>query len=300
MTAGVVAKELIAQWLQLDATDPNLDDARRVIESLGSDVESDAARAAASVRSPLAEVSAHQADGGEVARALADLRREMDALDPSELGERRGWFARAVGKVPGVGTPGARYLQRLESSHPRVNALVESLDRGRGVLLRDNMMLSTDRDRLRELSTSLDGAIANAGEFEDALVFAVDVELAPHDPRRPLFEDDLLAACRRRMGDLGRAHVVNQQTTMAIDAVMDDNRDLIVGLDRIRELTLAALAVASTAGATRASESPTLDGVRVDASRATFDELDAAFAEIEQRRDAASSAAARTVREVTA
>ena len=238
MTVDVSAKELVAEWLLLDAGDSRSDDARRVVESLGSDVESSAARVASAVRSPLAEVSAHQADGGEIAEALADLRRQMDALDPAALADDRGWFARTLGKVPGVGTPGARYLQRLESSRPRVNLLVESLDNGRGVLSRDNVTLRADRDRLHELSASLDAAISAAGKFQDALVFAVDVELAFGDPRRPMFEDELLVACRRRMSDLGRAHVVNQQTAMAIESVMDDNRNLIVGIDRIRELAL--------------------------------------------------------------
>lgn len=328
--AKETATAVVARWLLLEADEPECNDARDAVASLGRDVQQQAGQVAAALRAPLADVTAHRADGGDIARTLTELRHELDSLDPSELGGERGWFARAIGKVPGVGSPADRYLQRLESSRSRITAMVQSLEAGRGMLSRDNITLRADQERLYELSTSLDAAVAEAQAFDDALVFAIDVELPVDDPRRPLFEDELLDTCRRRMRDLGQTRVVNQQATEAIESVMNNNREMIRGIDRTGELTLGALAVAATAGASRRSSAVGFDGIdaatadlieatevrlrtdgrepapigsdttiELEALRAAFDEIDAELNEIDGRRREALPNVERTVPAVT-
>ncbi|MEP1122460.1 MAG: toxic anion resistance protein [Ilumatobacter sp.] len=322
----------VSRWLLLDPADPACNDARDTVETLGRDVQHEAGRVAASLRTSWADVDDHRAEGGEIARSLADLRRALESLDPSELDRDRGWFARAIGKVPGVGSPADRYLRRLESSRARIGSIVQSLEEGRGVLSRDNSTLRADQERLHELSASLGRAVADVQAFDDALVFAIDVELAPDDPRRPLFEDDLLDTCRRRMRDLDQARLVNDQAADAIESVMRSNREMIAGIDRTCQLTLGALAVASTAAgaAGRSGDSAAFDridaataelmaatGIRLrtddrprarssgdttielDALRAAFDEIDVELNEIDGRRREALPSVERTVPEVT-
>lgn len=323
----------VSAWLLLDADDPECNDARDAVESLGRDVQHQADQVASALRAPLADVTAHCADGGEIARSLADLRHELESLDTSELDADRNWFARAIAKVPGVGTPADRYLQRLESSRARIASIITSLEAGRAVLSRDNITLRSDQERLGELSTLLDQALTDTQAIDDALVFAIDVELPFGDPRRPLFEDELLDTCRRRMRDLEQARAVNRQGAIAIESVMSNNREMIRGIDRTRELTLGALAVAATAGAATTRTAEALDRldavdkatadliaetevrlrvegsdgrrretdstIELDALRAAFDEIDTALSEIDGRRREALPAVERTVRDVT-
>ncbi|MGB3733888.1 MAG: toxic anion resistance protein [Ilumatobacter sp.] len=281
------ATDVVNGWLLLAAGDPACNDARDLVESLGGKEQQDAARRASALQLPLANSTAHCADDGDIAQALADLRGVLDSIDPSELDATPGWFARSISKVPGVGSSASRYAQRLESSRARVTTILDSLNAGRDVLSRDNITLRSDQERLVELSAPLQHEIDEAKALGDALEFAIDVELPFGDPRRPLFEEELLVTARQRSGGLERALVVNLQGVDAIESVMAANRQLIRGIDRTRNLTLAAFAAASAAGAGNAE------------TAAAFVDADAALSEAEGRRREALPAMERTVRDVT-
>lgn len=277
---ATLAREAVGRWLLLDAGDPACNDARDFVESLGRDVQHEATRVATALRIPLADVAAHRDDGGEIAEALAELRGVLGSLDPSELDTKPSWVARTIASVPGVGTPASRYFKRLESSRSRVTSIIRSLEAGRGVLSRDNITLRADQERLHEFSTALDREIANVQAFDDALVFAIDVELPFGDLRRPLFEDELLVTVRQRLADLEQAAAANRQVVTAIESVMSSNRDLLRGIDRTSELTLgaftAATSAAAAAGAAQAENAGPL--------RTTFDEIDVVLNDIDERR----------------
>jgi len=281
------ASELVDGWLLLAVGDPGCNDARDHVEALGSKEQQDAARRASALYQPLADTIAHCADDGDIAQAMADLRSELASIDPSDLDESTGWFGRSISKIPGIGSSASRYAQRLESVRARVMTIMESLIAGRDVLSRDNITLRSDQERLVELSDPLRHELDAAKALGDALEFAIDVELPFGDPRRPLFEEELLATTRQRSGGLERAIAVNQQGVAAIESVMAANRRLIRGIDRARNLTLAAFAAASATGA---GSSETV---------AAFVEADAAVSEVESRRREALPAMERTVRDVT-
>jgi uncharacterized protein YaaN involved in tellurite resistance len=178
----------------------------------------------------------------------------------------------------------------------------------------------------------VDQESVRAQAFDDAIVFAVDVELPFGDLRRPLFEDELLVTCRQRMADLGQALAANRQGVMAIESIMSNNRDLIRGIDRTSELTLGAFAVAATSGAARARNAVALDradtddtstadllaatevrlrtegpetrrrqtgsAVELEALRSAFGEIDATLNEIDGQRREALPVMERTVGDV--
>ena len=286
-SAGTLATETVAQWLLLDAGDPACNDARDAVGALGRPLQEEAALSASKLRIPLAATTAHCADEGEIARALGDLRRELGSLDTSELDAEQGLFARTIAMVPGVGTPASRYSKRLESARPRMASIIESLEAGRAVLTRDNITLRSDQQRLHDLSASLEQEIDNVQAFDDALGFAVDVELPFGDLRRPLFEDELLVTVRQRLSALAQTLAVSQHGVAAIESVMSENRELIRGIDRTRNLTLGALSVASTAG------------VEIARKAEAFDEVDAVLNEVDTQRREALPTMERTVRDVT-
>lgn len=271
-TPAEQATTAVRRWLDTDHGAPTGHDARAAIDQIGRDVQDRTVREAAERQNPLDEVATHCADGGAIADALVALRDELTALDPSSLDTESSWLTRAISKIPGVGTPAERYAQRLESARSRINSIARTLEDGRAMLSRDNVTLRTDHERLRALSTELDAEIAAAQAYDDALVFGIDVELAPDDERRPLFEDELLPRCRRRITDLEHVALLNRQATSAVESAVASNRGLIDGIDRTRDLTLSALAVAAAAG--RA------DGRRQSVPGRHFDAIDDLTADV--------------------
>ncbi len=303
------ANERVAKWLLLDPDDPACHDARDLIDAIGRETQSESTRITASLRVPLGDSSAHASDTSEIARTLADLRRELDALDPAELSEPPGWLRRTLARIPGVGSASSRYAQRVVSSGPRIDDIVAALTAGRGVLSRDNVTLRSDQERLADMASSLTADLAVAQAFDDALVFAIDVELPFGDLRRPFFEDDLLVAVRRRLRDLQHALALNQQVLAATDAVMDQHRHLIRSIDHTSELTVSALRVAASSAAGSKPDArgsalvDTVDAeltVSDEALRSAFEEINEALNSVTVQRAEASAKMERTVRQIAA
>ena len=270
-----------AQVEQLLAIDPTNEDARtaarEAVDSMGRDLQSRSATRSRMLQAPLKDISHGTEDGGEVAKSLSDLRIEVEKLDPSGLDTEAGWFTRAVGRIPGVGTPLKRYFMRYESSQTQIDAIVHSLENGRDQLKRDNVTLGDDQKQMRELTHLLADQIALAQALDAVVVEKLAVEITSDDPRRQFVEEDILFALRQRTLDLQQQLAVNQQGVLAIEIIIRNNRELIRGVDRAIDVTISALQVAVTVALALAHQKIVLD--KIEAINTTTSAMIAGTAE---------------------
>ncbi|MGB0113974.1 MAG: toxic anion resistance protein [Ilumatobacteraceae bacterium] len=270
-----------AQVEQLLTVDPTNDEARTAardaVDAMGRDLQTRSATRSRMLQAPLKEISHGTEDGGEVARSLSDLRIEVEKLDPSGLDTEAGWFTRLVGKIPGVGTPLKRYFMRYESSQTQIDSIVQSLERGRDQLKRDNITLGDDQKQMRELTFALTDQIALAQALDAAVVEKLATEIGPDDPRRQFVEEDILFALRQRTLDLQQQLAVNQQGVLAIEIIIRNNRELIRGVDRALDVTISALQVAVTVALALAHQKIVLD--KIEAINTTTSAMIAGTAE---------------------
>jgi uncharacterized protein YaaN involved in tellurite resistance len=251
--------------------------ARDAVDSMGRDLQARSATRSRMLQAPLRDISHNSEDGGEVARSLSDLRIEVEKLDPSGLDTEAGWFTRAVGRIPGVGTPLKRYFMRYESSQTQIDAIVNSLEKGRDQLKRDNVTLGDDQKQMRELTFALSDQIALAQALDAAVVDKLTTEITADDPRRQFVEEDILFALRQRTLDLQQQLAVNQQGVLAIEIIIRNNRELIRGVDRAIDVTISALQVAVTVALALAHQKIVLD--KIEAINTTTSAMIAGTAE---------------------
>ena len=270
-----------AQVEHLLAIDPANEDertaAREAVDSMGRELQTRSATRSRMLQAPLKDISHGTEDGGEVAKSLSDLRIEVEKLDPSGLDTEAGWFTRAIGKIPGVGTPLKRYFMRYESSQTQIDAIVHSLENGRDQLKRDNVTLGDDQKQMRELTHLLADQIALAQALDAAVVEKLAGEIGPDDPRRQFVEEDILFALRQRTLDLQQQLAVNQQGVLAIEIIIRNNRELIRGVDRAIDVTISALQVAVTVALALAHQKIVLD--KIEAINTTTSAMIAGTAE---------------------
>jgi uncharacterized protein YaaN involved in tellurite resistance len=270
-----------AQVEQLLSIDPTNEDARAAardaVDSMGRDLQQRSAARSRMLQAPLKEISHGTEDGGEVAKSLSNLRIEVEKLDPSGLDTDAGWFTRAIGKVPGVGTPLKRYFMRYESSQTQIDAIVNSLEKGRDQLKRDNVTLGDDQKQMRELTHLLAGQIALAQALDAVVVEKLATEITADDPRRQFVEEDILFSLRQRTLDLQQQLAVNQQGVLAIEIIIRNNRELIRGVDRAIDVTISALQVAVTVALALAHQKIVLD--KIEAINTTTSAMIAGTAE---------------------
>jgi len=270
-----------AQVEQLLSIDPTNDEARAAardaVDSMGRDLQQRSATRSRMLQAPLKEISHGTEDGGEVAKSLSDLRIEVEKLDPSGLDTEAGWFTRAVGRIPGVGTPLKRYFMRYESSQTQIDSIVKSLEKGRDQLKRDNVTLGDDQKQMRELTRLLADQIALAQALDASVVDKLATEITVDDPRRQFVEEDILFSLRQRTLDLQQQLAVNQQGVLAIEIIIRNNRELIRGVDRAIDVTVSALQVAVTVALALAHQKIVLD--KIEAINTTTSAMIAGTAE---------------------
>lgn len=265
---------------QLIAVDPDDQDARvnsiDAVEGMGRDLQRRAASKSRMLQAPLKDLASETEEGGPVAKSLADLRIEVEKMDPTSLSLEPGWFTRTLGMIPGVGTPLQRYFMKFETSQGVIDAIIRSLESGRDQLKRDNVTLNEDQKNMRDMTLTLTEQVALARALDTAISARLE-ELAADDPRRKFIEEELVFVLRQRTMDLQQQLAVNQQGVLATAIIIRNNRELVRGVDRAVDVTISALQIAVAVAMAVAHQKVVLD--KVEALNRTTSDLIAGTAE---------------------
>ena len=181
-------------------------------------------------------------EGGQVAKGLTELQLQLKDLDPSVVD-----FAKS-GLLGMVFNPLRRYFAKFQKADAVISDIIISLDKGKTVLNNDNTTLDIEHQTLRELTKKLQKEI-QLGMLMDAeiesQVEAAKIRQESEDKIRFITEE-VLFPLRQRVMDLQQMLVVNQQGIMAIEVVIRNNKELIRGVDRARNVTVTALKISVT------------------------------------------------------
>ncbi|WP_055109779.1 toxic anion resistance protein [Paenibacillus ihumii] len=181
-------------------------------------------------------------DGGQVARDLTELHLQLKDLDPSLID-----FAK-TGILGKFFNPLRSYFAKFEKADAVISGIISSLDKGKSVLKNDNTTLEFEQQALRDLTKKLQKEIQLGmlmdEEIESQLA-AARLRQESEDKIRFITEE-VLFPLRQRVMDLQQMLVVNQQGIMAIEVVMRNNKELIRGVDRARNVTVSALKISVT------------------------------------------------------
>lgn len=260
----------------LEAGDSSAGHQREYVDTLGRDVQQEAAHRSAMLETPLRRLAHQGDDGGPVADSLEQLRTRMAELDPNRHKLSSDGIGRLLSRIPGVGSPLQRYFRRFETAQEAIDAIIHDLESGRDMLRRDNVTLNDDQTALRESLTRLERQVA-LGRRIDRRLQERAAELREDDPQRTFLENELLFPLRQRITDLQQQQVVAQQGILALEVVIRNNRELIRGVDRAINVTVSALNVAVTVAMALANQRLVLD--RVEALNASTSSMIAGTAE---------------------
>jgi uncharacterized protein YaaN involved in tellurite resistance len=264
------AREYAARLIDQASPDQR-DSSRAAVDLMGRDLQRRSAERSGMLQAPIKELSRGAEEGGPVAKSLVDLRVQVEALDPNRIDFSPGWLTRALGAIPGIGTPLKRYFMRYESTQTVIDSIINSLEKGRDQLSRDNITLTEDQRNMRDLTHELARMIALGQALDEMIVYKLEREIGADDERRKWIEEDLLFALRQRVIDLQQQLAVNQQGVLATELIVRNNRELIRGVDRAIDVTVSALQVAVTVALALAHQKIVLD--KIEALNTTTSEL---------------------------
>ncbi|HEY0394377.1 MAG TPA: toxic anion resistance protein [Candidatus Elarobacter sp.] len=250
-----LAKELASLAPESDAYKQRV----RALESLAS---ADIARSANVANRMLERPTRAMAtldEGSPVAKTLLDLRGTVEKLDPSRQGDL---FSpkKLLGILP-FGNKIRDYFRGYESSQKQLNAIIESLRRGKDELLRDNAAIETEKANMWSLMGELEkhGYLARA--LGDAVAREADALQASDPERARVLQEDVLFAARQKQQDIATQLAVNVQGYMALDVIRRNNAELAKGVDRATTTTVAALRIAVITAQGVANQKLVLDAI---------------------------------------
>lgn len=257
------ADDLVARILN---TEMNDDTSRRevknAVENMGLQLQKESAHRSAMLKQPLSRLMQDSKDGGEVARSLIDLKVQVEDLDPMQFDLNGGWFTRILGYIPGMGTPMKRYFSRFESASTSIDSIISSLEKGKEQLKRDNITLTDDQKRMRDLTIKLEKTIKLGNVIDKKLQSELDNTLTQDDPRYKFISEELLFPLRQRIMDLQQQLLVNQQGYLTTEMIIRNNKELIRGVNRALNTTVGALQIGVTLALALANQKIVLDKVQ--------------------------------------
>ncbi len=266
------ADAIIEALTNFDSNDQNRkDEVKAAVEAMGSDLQTKASKQHAMLKQPLATIKSRSDDGGQVANALINLKMQIENLDPANFDFSAGWVSRLLGYIPGVGTPIKRYFSKFESAQTVMDAIIKSLENGRETLGRDNITLTEDQKRMRELTLKLIKAIELGKVMDQKLVYKLERDIPTDDPRHAFIQEEVLFALRQRISDLQQQLAVNQQGVLAMEIIIRNNKELMRGVNRALNVTVGALQVAVTVAMALENQHIVLE--KVEALSKTTDSL---------------------------
>lgn len=265
------AEEVVAVLVSVDPINHDaMQSGKAAVETMGLDLQRKAAKQMEMLKQPIHKLASRGEDGGDVANALIDLKVKVEELDPGKFDFEAGWLSRALGRLPGVGTPMKRYFSKYESAQTVISAIIRSLEQGRDQLQRDNITLAEDQKQMRLMTQKLTKAIELGQLIDQKIQYKLEREIQPDDPRHAFISEELLFPLRQRIIDLQQQIAVNQQGVIATELVIRNNKELARGVDRALSVTVTALQVAATVAMALANQKIVLDKIEA-VNRTTSD-----------------------------
>lgn len=235
---------------ELATYDPRSPEFSKKVESISNMGAADLA-ATASVSNrllerPAAAMRGTRGEGGDVtarvARTLGDLRITVTELDPARA-DLQG-AKKVLRFLPG-GSQVQRYFARYESSQGQLNAIDKALLSGQDELRKDNAAIEQERGAMWVTM----GKLSEYASLAQALDAAIEAEItrlqnSGETEKANQLQSDALFPIRQRRQDILTQMAVAAQGYLALDLVKKNNSELVKGVDRARNTTMAALRTA--------------------------------------------------------
>ena len=168
---------------------------------------------------------------------LLNLNNELKDLDPSKVD-----FAKK-GMLGNLMNPVRKYFAKYQKAEVAISDIIESLDKSSRILQNDNTTLLNEETYLRQVTNDLIADIELGKQMDDSIEAQIrQAELDGVDKDKIAFvREEILFPLRQRIMDMQQMIVVNQQGIVSLNVIRRNNKELIRGVNRAKNVTVSAL-----------------------------------------------------------
>lgn len=198
-------------------------------------------------------------DKSPVSKALLDLRRTVEDLDPAQQGNLSS-SRKFFGMLPG-GDKVRDYFLKYQSAQGHINSIITSLYRSQDELLKDNAAIEEEKVNLWNIMGRLQQYVYISKKIDGSLVNRIS-EIEKENPEKArIVQEEMLFYVRQKEQDLLTQLAVSIQGYLALDIVRKNNLELIKGVDRATTTTVSALRTAVIVSQALANQRLVLDQI---------------------------------------
>ena len=168
---------------------------------------------------------------------LLELNKQMIDLNPSKID-----FAKK-GVMGNLFNPVKKYFAKYEKAEDVIADIVESLEKSSKVLQNDNVTLLNEESNLREITNKLLADIELGKQMDASIesqIRTAEIEGVEED-KIAFVREEILFPLRQRILDMQELIVVNQQGIVSLNVIRRNNKELIRGVNRAKNITVSAL-----------------------------------------------------------
>ena len=180
-------------------------------------------------------------EGGDVANGLTELQRTLKDLDPSTIDfTKKGLFGR-------IANPIRNYFEKYKKADEVISDIIESLEKGKTTLKNDNTTLEIEEVSMRNLTKKLAKEIEMGSMMDEEISTMIDIAKSQNEDNDKIrfISEEILFPLRQRIIDMQQMIVVNKQGIIAIEVIRRNNKELIRGVERAKNVTVSALRTAT-------------------------------------------------------
>lgn len=210
----------------------------KTIENFGQDAIVASQRKNEFLSKRIASFKNNSDETGLVASNLTELSAQMRELDPSGIDFSKGFKNKLLNPV-------RRYFAKYEKADDVIEEILTVISNGEKTLKNDNQTLLIEQQALEQDTVKLNEYIEMGTQFDAALEQAIEQAKMQgvDDKKIAFFETEVLFPLRQRLMDMGTLSTVNYQGIGAIDVIRKNNLELIRGVDRAKQVSVAALRI---------------------------------------------------------
>ena len=176
-------------------------------------------------------------EADNIGEQLIELNKQMKDLDPSTVD-----FAKK-GVLGNLMNPVRKYFAKYEKAEVAISDIVQSLDKSSKILQNDNTTLLNEELYLREVTNKLLADIELGKQMDASIesqIQTAEIEGVDQD-KIDFVREEVLFPLRQRIMDMQQMIVVNQQGIVSLNVIRRNNKELIRGVNRAKNVTVSAL-----------------------------------------------------------
>lgn len=186
------------------------------------------------------DLSKGSSESENIGDKLSELNFKMKDLDPSKIDFTK------KGVLGDIFNPVRKYFSRYQKAEVAIAEIIDSLDHSSQILQNDNTTLIAEENNLREVTKKLLADIELGKEMDESIEMQIQKsEIEGVDPEKISFvKEEILFPLRQRIMDMQQMIVINQQGIVSLNVIRRNNKELIRGVNRAKNVTVTALRTA--------------------------------------------------------